>query len=134
VRRQSTATWNAKQERLALALAAGWGVKAAADEVKVGERTAHTWLGDPEYRAFVVNLRGRLLDEAVGRLADTAGKAVQTLCDLLDDPKGNVRLRAALGILDALLKAREHVEFEGRIARLEGMADAAGAARPGQEA
>jgi hypothetical protein len=131
---QPSATWNAKEQRLALFLASGRGIKAAAEEVRIGERTAHKWLEDPEYRAFVAALRGRLLEEAVGRLADAAGKAVQTLCDLLDDPKSHVRLRAALGVLDTLLKVREHVEFEGRIARLEGMADAAGAARPGPEA
>jgi hypothetical protein len=62
--RQLTATRTAKQERLALLLAAGWGIKAAANEVKVGERTAHTWREDPEYRALVAALRGRLLDEA----------------------------------------------------------------------
>jgi hypothetical protein len=84
---QPAATWNSKQERLALLLASGRTIKAAAEEVKVGERTAHSWLGDPNYRALVTALRGRLLDEAVGRLADASGKAVQTLCDLMDDPK-----------------------------------------------
>jgi hypothetical protein len=132
--RQPAALWNAKQERLALLLAAGRTIKSAAEEVKVGERTAHSWLGDPRYRALVAALRGRLLDEAVGRLADTAGKAVQTLCGLLDDRNSNVRLRASLGVLDALLRVRESLEFEGRIRRLEGLADAREPARTGQEA
>jgi hypothetical protein len=131
---QPTAVWNAKQERLALLLAGGRTIKSAAGEVKVGERTAFTWLADPRYRALVAGLRGRLLDDAVGRLADAAGKAVTTLCGLLDDPSSNVRLRASLGVLDTLLKVREHVEFEGRLARLEGLADAGQRARTYQKA
>jgi hypothetical protein len=91
-------------------------------------------LVNPNYRALIAALRGRLLDEAVGRLANAAGKAVATLCGLLDEPNSNVRLRASLGILDTLLKVREHVEFEGRIRRLEGHADAREPARTGQEA
>jgi hypothetical protein len=129
---QTTAVWNAKQERLALLLASGRTIKASAKEIKVGERTAYTWLADARYRALVAALRGRLLDEAVGRLADAAGKAVATLCDLLDDRSSNVRVRAALGVLDTLLKVREHVEFEGRLARLEGLSDAGQPARTHQ--
>jgi hypothetical protein len=131
---QPAATWSPKQERLALLLAGGRTIKSAAEEVKVGERTAHSWLGDPRYRALVTALRGRLLDEAVGRLADAAGKSVMALIDLLDDPSSNIRLRASLGILDTLLRVREHVEFEGRIRRLEGQADAREPARTYQQA
>ena len=87
--------------------------------MEIGERTAHTWLEDPGYRSRVAALRGRLLDEAVGKLADSAGAAVDVLRGLLDDPSGNVRLRAALGILDTLVKCREHVELDERIMKLE---------------
>jgi hypothetical protein len=117
--RQLTATRTAKQERLALLLAAGWGIKAAANEVKVGERTAHTWLGDAGYRAFVADLRGRMLEEAVGKLTDAAGSAVDVLRDLLAHPNGSVRLRAAMGVLDCLLKYREHAELDRRVSGLE---------------
>jgi hypothetical protein len=117
--RQLTATWTAKQEWLALLLAAGWGIKAAAKELKVGERTAHTWLEDPGYRAFVDDLRRRMLEEAVGKLTDAAGSAVDVLRDLLAHPNGGVRLRAAMGVLDCLLKYRQHAELDRRVAGLE---------------
>src|SRR5687768_12465262 len=103
--RQPTATsWSAKQERVAVLIAAGRTVKDAVGECGVGERTAHTWLDDPAYRAYVAELRGRLLNQAVGKLADAATKAAEELANLLGDPKPAIRLRAAVAILDAAVK------------------------------
>jgi hypothetical protein len=116
---QPSATWNPKQERVALLIAAGRSIKAAAAEVDCGERTAHTWLEDPGYRTLVSELRHRMLDEAVGTLAEATNAAVGTLRKLLDDENSGVRLRAALGILDAAVRMRQHVELEARILRLE---------------
>ncbi len=116
---QSTALWNPKQERLAALIAAGKSIKAAAAAVESGERTAHTWLEDPRYRALVAELRNRMLNEAVGRMADLTNKAVGTLSELLDDSNGSVRLRAALGIIDAMIRLREHVDFDNRLLRME---------------
>ena len=88
-----------------------------AAEVKVGERTAHSWLEDSHFRARVSELRGRMLDSALGRLADAATRAVDTLVALLDAESGSLRLRASLGILDSLSRLREHVEFDGALWR-----------------
>lgn len=130
--RQPVATWTAKQERLALLLASGKGIKAAAAETGVGERTVHSWLDHPEFRTRVNELRGQMLDDAMGKLADTAGAAVDVLRGLLGDANGNVRLRAALGILDTLVKCREHVEFDERILSLENQLNNATASQPPQ--
>jgi hypothetical protein len=116
---QPTATWNPRQERVALLIAAGRSIKAAALEAKCGERTVHGWLEDHRYRSLIGELRHRLLDEAVGALTEATNEAVSTLKELLDDKQPNVRLRAALGILDAVVRLREHVELEQRIATLE---------------
>ena len=121
--RHPTATWNAKQERVALLLATGRSVKAAAAEAGAGERTVHTWLEDRNYRSLVNELRAELLNEAVGKLAESANKAVQTLRDLLDDGNASVRLRAAFGVMDYLLKVREHAEVEARLTKLEKFAN-----------
>jgi hypothetical protein len=116
---QLTATWNPRQERVALLIAAGRSIKAAALETKCGERTVHGWLEDDRYRSLVAELRHRMLDEAVGALAEATNQAVSTLKKLLDDEHPNVRLRAAMGILDAVVRLREHVELERRITALE---------------
>jgi hypothetical protein len=119
VKEQLSAVWTAKQERLALLLAEGKTVKDAATLGEIGERTAFTWLADRCFQAFVSELRGRMLDAALGRLADAATRAVDTLVALLDEETANVRLRAALGILDSMGRLREHVEFEQRLLVLE---------------
>jgi hypothetical protein len=119
VKEQESAVWTAKQERLALLLAEGKTVKDAATLTETGERTAFTWLADRRFQVFLSELRGRMLDAALGRLADAACKAVDTLVALLDEESPNVRLRAAQGILDSMGRLREHVEFERRIATLE---------------
>jgi hypothetical protein len=116
---QPSAPWSPKQERVALLIATGRSIKAAATEADCGERTAHTWLEDPRYRMLVSELRGRMFDEAVGRLAEATNDAVGTLRKLLDDDNSTVRLRAALGILDTAVRMRQYVEFESRLLRLE---------------
>jgi hypothetical protein len=119
MRRQLPATWTAKQERLALLLASGKGIKAAASEIEVGERTAHTWLDDICFRNLISDLRSRLLDAAVGRLVESTNDAVSTLVDLLSSERETVRLRAALGIVDSMIRLREHVDFDRRLLELE---------------
>jgi hypothetical protein len=116
---QLTATWNPRQERVALLIAAGRTVKAAALETQCGERTVHGWLENHGYRSHIAELRHRMLDGAVGALAEATNEAVGTLRELLGDKHPNVRLRAALGILDAAVRLREHVELERRMTALE---------------
>jgi hypothetical protein len=60
---QPTATWGPKPERVALLIASGRTIKAAAVEADCGERTAHTQVEDPRYQTLVANLRGRMLDQ-----------------------------------------------------------------------
>ncbi|MDB5349196.1 MAG: hypothetical protein JWN86_443 [Planctomycetota bacterium] len=116
---QLTATWNAKQERVALLLAAGRSIKGAAKASEVGERTAHDWLADKDYRAFVAELRGRILNRAVGRLSQATNAAVGELVKLLKDESATVRLRAATAILDGAVRMREHVELDERMLAIE---------------
>jgi putative ubiquitin-RnfH superfamily antitoxin RatB of RatAB toxin-antitoxin module len=109
-------------------LATGRGVRETAAEVGAGERTVHTWLDDFAFRRLVTSMRDRALSETLGRLSEAASAAVETLRSLLDDAPPQVRARAALGILDTLVKARESVELADRVELLErelGVGDAA---------
>jgi hypothetical protein len=111
--------FTAKQDRLALLLAEGKTIRAAAGEIGIAERTAYTYVHIPSFQARVSELRGRMLDAALGRLAESATKAVDTLVKLLDDSRANVQLRASLGLLRVLTRVREVVEFEQRLSVLE---------------
>src|SRR5262249_1718901 len=76
-------------------------------------------LQSPAFRQRVQTLRGEMLAAAAGKLCGAAGKAVDVLQALLDDPTARVRLRAALGILTSLLRVREQTDLEERLGRFE---------------
>jgi hypothetical protein len=122
--RQAMADWNARQQRVAVLLASGSTIRDAAAESSVGERTIHTWLDDPAFRAFVSALRDRLLNETIGRLTLAASRAASVLETLLDSEQDQIRLRAASSILDAMIRVREHGELANRVAELESRAGA----------
>jgi hypothetical protein len=113
------APWTPKQEQLAVLLAGGSSITAAAKQIKIGERTAHRWLRNADYRAFITDLRAQLIESVLGKLSDAAGSAVDVLRDLLAHQNGGVRLRAAMGVLDCLLKYRQHAELDRRVSGLE---------------
>ncbi len=104
---------------LVAALAAGMTVKDAADAAGVRERTAHRRLEDAGFRREVAGARARLVEHALGQLADASAEAVTTLRALLHAEGESARLGAARSILELGTKLRESVEFEARIARLE---------------
>ena len=64
----------------------------------------------------------RQLDEftadAIGQLKTAAGEAVQTLRDLLTSQSEHIRLRAALGIIDQINRAKE-LELTARLDEIE---------------
>jgi HEAT repeat protein len=114
-----TRRFSAKQEQVALLLASGRSIKDVAAEGGAGERTVYCWLAEDGFRALVAELRGRLLNQAVGKLADAASAAADELRKLLADESPAIRLRAAVAILDAAVKTREHAELAEQVAELE---------------
>ncbi len=91
----------------------------AARAAGIGLTTGKRWRADAAVQQKIAACRQRMVDEATGRLAELATKAVGVLEDALGDETAAVRVRAALGILDRLLALRAAVELEARIAALE---------------
>ena len=85
---------------LLAALAAGHTVRDSARQAGIGERTAARRLADPEFRQRVAALRADMIGRALGRLSDTARKAVDKLRDLLSAGSDSVKLGAARSILE----------------------------------
>lgn len=107
-------------EPLALRVAAGLSIKAAADVVKCSTQTAYNISASPEFRSRVSEIRSEVTTEAVGRLANAASQAVDTLVELLDrsnDP--SIRLNASKAILAALPTMTEFGELRSRIDAIE---------------
>lgn len=106
-------------EALAAALATGQTLRAAAVTAGIAERTAARRWADPAFRRRVSDLRGQLVNAAVGRLADGMGDAADVLRKLLAADSENVRLGAARSLIELGVKLRESVELEERIADIE---------------
>jgi hypothetical protein len=113
------ADWNARQQRVAVLLSSGSTIRNAATETSTGERTVYGWLDDPAYRAFVAGFRDQILAETIGRLTQAASRAASDLEALLGSESDQVRLRAALGVIDVMIRTREHGELAARVAELE---------------
>jgi hypothetical protein len=105
-------------EALALALASGQTLRAAA-AAGVAERTATRRWADPAFRRRVSELRGELVAQALGGVADGMADAAATLRALLGADSENVRLGAARALLELGVKLRENVELQERLQALE---------------
>ena len=106
-------------EKLALAIASGSTVTAAAESAGCSRCHAYRLLRDEGTRRRVAELRHRIADAAVGRLSAAAVVAVDRLTDLLDDDEAATRLAAAKSILMMLPRVAEHVELRHRLDLLE---------------
>ena len=114
-----------KIESLAKALAVGDSVAAWAEVNDVPRRTAYRWAAEDSMKVRVRGLRQGLVTDAVGRLADAATAAVDTLRGLLAESQpATVRLGAARAILTALIDVQAHAELADRVTHLEELADA----------
>ena len=106
-------------ERLALAIASGSSVTAAAEAVGCSRRHAFRLLRDEDTRRRVAELRYAISDQAVGRLSAAATAAVDKLVGLLDSDDESTQLAAAKSILGLLPRVAEHVELRHRLDLLE---------------
>jgi hypothetical protein len=106
---------------LILELAAGKTVAEAAGVAGLGERTVYRRLDDPAFRQRVADGRAAFVAQALAKLSEASGRAVQTLVTLLEAEADSIKLGAARSILDLGMKLREAVEIEERLRRLEAL-------------
>ena len=112
--RQST-----KRTTAIVALAGGATVTDAARHAGLGRRTVTRYMADDEFLAAIERTRAKLIERAVGRLADLSTKAIDRLAELLESDKQTVQLSAARVILQSLPQLREHAELSERLEELE---------------
>ena len=81
----------------------------------------YRWLSEPLFRAALAQAEGEAVAAAGRRLAALAETALDELARSMVDPAtpAPVRVRAAEVVLGHLLKYREIVAFENRLADLE---------------
>ena len=110
-----------RQEAVALSVASGLSLAAAARSAKVVVPTAKRWSRlQPAFRRRVQELRAEMTSQALGRLVDSMVGAADTLSYLSRKGKSEmVRLSAARAILEMANRTREAVELEERLQALE---------------
>ena len=90
--------------------------------VGIKRQTFYKWLKDPAFRDELRRRLDDLTEAAVGQLKSAAGEAVQALRGLLESESESVRLRAALGILDQIHRAKE-LDIVARLEEIEQFLD-----------
>jgi hypothetical protein len=106
-------------DALILALAAGAKAPDAADAAGVSERTVYRRLESSDFRQRVQAVRDGLFAEACGCLAAASADAVRTLRRLLKAKSEATRLGASRAILENVVRLREAVDVQSRLAELE---------------
>jgi hypothetical protein len=107
------------EEQLLSSLAAGLPIEQAAKTAGISERTAYRRLQEPRFQQQLAAVRDELISVALGELAGCASHAVATLNALLDAGEERIRLQAARTLLEQLLRLREAITLEQRVATLE---------------
>jgi hypothetical protein len=115
----------AGEDRAVIALAAGASKEDAAALAGISRSTLYEWLKEPALRGRVQAERQRLVDRAVGRLADASVHAADTLLQIASDTTApaSARVAAARGILEIGGRLREEAELVARLDDLERVLD-----------
>jgi len=108
------------KQRLAIAsLVANGNVREAAKAAGVAPKTLYVWLGQPAFKRELHDAEQQALEEFSRALVSLAELTTKALRDGLEDASMTVRLRAAGMVLDGVLRVRELLTLEQRIAELE---------------
>ena len=110
-----------KQHKALAALLTEPTLSAAAAKVGIGERTLHSWLAEPAFKAAYLDVRREAVGQAIARLQQLSSGAVAVLAQVAADKQApaSARVAAASKILDTAIKAVELEDLEARIAALE---------------
>ncbi|HYH64254.1 MAG TPA: hypothetical protein VD866_06110 [Urbifossiella sp.] len=109
-----------RDDALALSLACGATVEAAARQAGVSDRTVYRRLRDPDFQKRIKEARTDLMRRSAGLLSAASGEAVRTLLALMkDSAPPAVRLGAAKAVLELGIKVRELAELEAEVRALE---------------
>lgn len=107
-----------KQDQAIIALLEQPSIKQAAQSVGISEVTLFRWLQEPEFQRAYREARYRVVEQAISRLQQVSGEAVDTLREIMRDTEKppSTRVTAAKAVLEMSIKA---VELEDLVTRVE---------------
>ena len=100
-------------------VAAGNTLSEGARLAGIGRTTLYRWMEDPGFRRALENAREEAADLARTELQGLMLKAVLVLSDSLEDPKAEVRLRAASTAMNLGLKSVDIKDLNQRLDYLD---------------
>lgn len=109
-----------KIDALALGMAQGATLAASARAAKIPERTARDIAKTEAFRATTAALRAQIISATVGTLVRFSASAVITLGKLLAESNPpEIRLRAAVALLDKVIVMQVSADMADRLSALE---------------
>jgi hypothetical protein len=110
---------NYKRDKLIASLLEQPTIAKAAAAVKITERTARTWMNDPEFMRAFRQERRRLIDGTIARLQNRSVLAGYMLVSLLRSENEAIKLGAIRTLLEYAVKGQDTAEILQRIEELE---------------
>ena len=109
-----------KQARAIGALLASRTVTDAAQEAGISARQLHRWLNEPGFVAELQRHEAATIDHVARRLTQATQTALDEVLRVLENgASDSLRLRAALALLDIVLRWHELRSIDARLAALE---------------
>lgn len=110
-----------RQSKALQALLSGDNVTACAKAGGVTRTTFYKWLAQPTFKAALNQADGEIIETLTRRLTSLGNLALNNLEAVLSDPKTppGVRMRAAVEVVNCIIRLRELYTLENRLADLE---------------
>lgn len=110
-----------KMEAAIAALLTSPTIGEAAAAVGIHEQTLWRWLQDSDFQVHYREAKRQAVAQAVARLQQASGEAVETLRSVMTDPEApaSSKVTAAKTILEMAVKAVELEDLAGRIEAVE---------------
>jgi len=106
--------------QLALWVAAGGNIREWCKKQGVARTTGYKWNATDEFRRMVDDYRQRAVDQAIGKMSESLGKAVEKIIDLIGQGQTDVvKLAAAKALVDRLIDLQNHAELRADPRRLD---------------
>ena len=100
-------------------IAAADSLAEGARRASIGRATIYRWLEDDDFRAELSRVRAEMADLAQAEIQGLMLKATAVIDRALDGDISPVKLRAALGAINAALKVRFGLNVERRLNRID---------------